>query len=81
MTIRRGGTIWRDQMDAAHAFMTAVLAHPVEESGEAVAGIDEAAASAGVDIEFSDLPHAERRPRSDLLRESLVDDFWPSPRR
>lgn len=66
---------WREQMDAAHAFMQTVLAHPVAESGEPVARIDEAAARAGVDIGFSERRHANGGPRLYLLRESLVDDL------
>lgn len=66
---------WRDQMEAAHAFMASVLAHRVEESGEGVASIDEAAAAAGVDIAFSQRPHANGGPRIYLLRESLIDDL------
>jgi D-alanyl-D-alanine dipeptidase len=52
-----------------------VLEFPVAESNEGVARIDQAAAAAGVDIAFSDRPHASGGPRIFLLRESLVVDL------
>ena len=64
---------WRDQMEAAHAFMSRVLEHPVEESGEPVARLDVAARDAGVDMAFAQRPHASGGPRLFLVRESLVD--------
>jgi zinc D-Ala-D-Ala dipeptidase len=66
---------WAEQMEAAHAFMLSVRAHPVRECEEPVARIDVAAARSGVDMAFSDLPHANGGPRVYLLRETLIDDL------
>ena len=62
-------------MDAAEAFMQAATRHPVEECLEGVAHLDHAVATAGVDIAFSEHPHAGGEPRLYLLRTSIVDDL------
>ena len=66
---------WAEQMEAAHAFMLSVREHPIDECEEPVARIDSAAAQAGVDVAFSDRPHATGGPRMYLLRETLIDDL------
>ena len=66
---------WSDQLDAAAEFMRAATAHPVDESREPVARLDLAAADAGVDIAFSERPHANGGPRLWLLRASIIDDL------
>ena len=47
-------------------------AHPLAETGERCGRLDEAAREAGVDVAFSDKPHANGGPRIWLLRESLI---------
>src|SRR6185312_16020260 len=66
---------WCGQMDAATAFMQAATAHPVEESSEPVERLDLAAANAGVDIAFSESPHANGGARIWLLRAKIIDDL------
>ena len=66
---------WTGQMDAAYRFMLAVQEHPVEECGEPAVFLPSAAASAGVTVLFSALPHARGLPRLYFLRRGLVEDF------
>jgi hypothetical protein len=44
---------WAKLMDEATEFMRAIMAYPVEECGEPMASLVEAAEAAGVDVEFS----------------------------
>ena len=64
---------WAEQMDAAVALVRAAAAHPLAESGEPCGRLDEAAHDAGVEMAFSDRPHANGGPRIWLLRESLIE--------
>ena len=63
---------WAEQMDAAVALVRAAAAHPLAESRERCGRLDEAAHEAGVEMAFSDRPHANGGPRIWLLRESLI---------
>jgi D-alanyl-D-alanine dipeptidase len=71
---------WGEQMDAAHAFMTDILAYPVRECGEPLLSLREAAASAGVDVRFSDKLHVLGLPRLFSLRERLIPGFLAAAR-
>ncbi len=66
---------WSEQMEAASRFMREVQAHPVEECGEPAIFLPAAAASAGVTVQFSTLPHVLGLPRRFFLRRDLLDDF------
>jgi D-alanyl-D-alanine dipeptidase len=66
---------WREQMDAAYAFMLAIQDYPVAECGEPLAGLPDAATAAGVRVLFSPLPHVRGLPRLFFLRRGLLDDF------
>jgi D-alanyl-D-alanine dipeptidase len=66
---------WTARLEAADAFMDAVMAHPVEESGEPLASLPQAAAAAGVEVAFSDLPHSLGLPRQYFLRAGLAPRF------
>lgn len=66
---------WREQMDAAYQFMLAIQDYPVAECGEPLAGLPEAAATAGVKVLFSPLPHVRGLPRLFFLRRGLLKDF------
>lgn len=63
---------WARTMDEAYEFMAQALAYPVAECHEPVASLTDAAASAGIRIEFSDKPHAAGAPRLFYLREGLI---------
>ena len=66
---------WKKEMDSAYAFMLEILDYPVAECGEPVASLPEAAASAGVKVFFSPLPHARGLPRLFFLRAGILKDF------
>lgn len=53
--------------------MERVLAHPVEDDGEPLADIREAARRAGVELRCAERPHAAERPRLFLLRARIVE--------
>jgi D-alanyl-D-alanine dipeptidase len=63
------------RLNEADAFMDAVIAYPVEESGEPMASLLEAADAAGVEVAFSDLPHSLGLPRQYFLRVGLIARF------
>jgi D-alanyl-D-alanine dipeptidase len=63
---------WAEQMDAAVALVRAAADHPLAESGERCGRLDEAAREAGVELAFSERPHANGGPRLWLLRQSLI---------
>lgn len=63
---------WTQQMEAAHALIMEVIRHPVDECGERVVALPEAAQDAGVDVQFSERPHVNGLPRLYLLREGLA---------
>lgn len=66
---------WTAQMDEADAFMRAIAEYPVEECGEPMASLVEAAQAAGVEVAFSDQPHLHGLPRQFYLREGLLPGF------
>lgn len=66
---------WRDEMDAAWRFMLAIQDYPVVECGEPLVHLPDAAAAAGVTVQFSPLPHVRGLPRLFRLRAGLVEDF------
>jgi len=66
---------WKDEMDAAYRFMLAIQEHPVAECGEPLASLPEAAASAGVTVHFSPLPHVRGLPRLFYLRAGILENF------
>jgi D-alanyl-D-alanine dipeptidase len=62
-------------MEQAYAFMERQLAHPVAECGQPMAWLPAAADAAGVEVTFSDLPHADGLARCFFLREGLIGSF------
>ncbi len=66
---------WTESMDAADAFMRTIMACPVDECGEPMASLVEAARSARVEVAFSDRPHVDGLPRLYFLRRGLVRRF------
>ncbi|MCX7030583.1 MAG: hypothetical protein NTU62_10760 [Spirochaetes bacterium] len=66
---------WSEEMDAAYRFMLAIQEAPVAECGEPLAALPEAAASAGVTVFFSALPHVRGLPRLFFLRTGIMKDF------
>ncbi|OHD72611.1 MAG: hypothetical protein A2177_02385 [Spirochaetes bacterium RBG_13_68_11] len=66
---------WRDEMDAAYRFMLAIQEYPVAECCEPLALLPAAAASAGVTVYFSPLPHVRGLPRLFYLRAGILKDF------
>lgn len=66
---------WAEQMDAATAFMQAINDFPVDDCGEQVVPLVEAARAAGVDVRFSAKPHVRGLPRLFWLREGLIEGF------
>jgi len=71
---------WAAEMDAAYAFMLAVQDFPLAECGEPAIPLREAAAEAGVEVLFSDLPHVRGLPRLHFLRQGLVPGFLAAAR-
>jgi D-alanyl-D-alanine dipeptidase len=71
---------WTQQMDAAFDFMVAIQAYPVEECGDPLVSIPDAAASAGVRMLFSTLPHVLGLPRLYYLRRGIMDEFLSAAR-
>jgi len=71
---------WRQQMDAAYAFMSAIMEYPVAECGEPLVGLPEAVKSAGVRVEFSTSRIGGRFDRLFYLREGLVPRFLAAAR-
>src|SRR4051794_27826067 len=63
---------WAEQMDAAVALVRAAAAHPLAEPGARCGRRDEAAREPGVEVDFSEKPHANGGPRIWLIRESLI---------
>ena len=66
---------WTTMLDQADAFMEEVTAYPLEECGEPMASLVEAAYVAGVEVGFSDQPHSHGLPRQYFLRVGLVPRF------
>jgi len=66
---------WAEAMDKAYEFMEAIAEYPVEECGEAMAPLREAAEEAGVEVKFSPTKLADRFERLFWLRKGLVKPF------
>lgn len=66
---------WTTSMDEADEFMAQIAAYPVEECGEPMASLVEAADTAGVEVLFTDAPHLHGMPRQFYLREALIARF------
>ncbi|MFN8442961.1 MAG: M15 family metallopeptidase [Caldilineaceae bacterium] len=66
---------WTAKMDEAFAFMGKIRQYPVNECGEPVVSLVDAASAAGVEVAFSDRPHVQGLPRLYWLRAGLIDSF------
>jgi len=66
---------WTAMMDEADAFMAQVSAYPLQECGEPMTSLLEAASAAGAEVAFSDAPHSHGLPRQYFLRAGLVPRF------
>jgi D-alanyl-D-alanine dipeptidase len=64
---------WRDSMEQGRRFMERMMEYPVRESHEPLASIEDAAASADVEMEFSASPIVDDIPRIFDIRESLIE--------
>ena len=71
---------WTEQMEAGHAFMEVMKAYPVEECGEPMAPLAQAAEQAGIEVRFSINKVAGGFDRIFWLREGLMDDFVSAAR-
>jgi zinc D-Ala-D-Ala dipeptidase len=71
---------WAAQMDAAYEYMLAVEAYPVEECGERMASLPDAADAAGVHVLFSAEKHVKGCDRIYHLREGLIPAFVSAAR-
>mgnify|MGYP001206635390 FL=1 len=65
---------WTEQMELGYAMVEKLIAFPVNECGEPFASLPDAAASAGVEMEFSTSKIAGELERVYFMRESLVHD-------
>ena len=67
---------WTQQFEAAWRFMfEGILPYPVEECGESLVSLPDAAARAGVDVVFSGAPHVRGLPRLFYLRQGQIAGF------
>lgn len=66
---------WKEQMEAAVSFMEKILDIPVQECGEKMVYLPDAAQQAGVEILFSESLLADRFDRQFYLREGLIKSF------
>jgi len=66
---------WQTQMDAAYDFMNQMLEYPVNECGENLVFLPDAAKANGVVIQFANTKIADKHKRLFYLRSGLVDDF------
>ena len=70
---------WRDQLEAATAFLGQCMDYPVAECGEPLVPLPEAAAAANVRVRFSGTPIVGDLPRIFCLREGLLAPFLAAP--
>lgn len=70
----RRRVFWKEQMEAAYEMMNEILDYPVEECGEKLVSLHEAAQAATVDIEFSSTLLSNKYKRIFYLREGLIQD-------
>jgi|SRR5688572_30094483 len=66
---------WTSQLEEALAFVRRVTEYPVEECGERMASLVDAARDAGVRVEFATNKHALGMDRIYYLREGQIDGF------
>lgn len=66
---------WTRQLDEAYAFMQRMLTYPVNECGESMVSLEDAAKDAGAEVEFSDKPHVLGLPRLFYLRAGQIESF------
>lgn len=66
---------WAEQMDDATQFMHRIMAYPVDECLEPCDSLPAAVEADGLDVEFSDLPHANGADRIYFLRRGLISSF------
>ncbi|MBN2295576.1 MAG: hypothetical protein JXM70_24310 [Pirellulales bacterium] len=66
---------WAAQLDDAHDFMMKIMEYPVEDCGERLVSLPDAADAAGVEVFFSARPHANGSPRVFVLRKGQIDGF------
>ncbi len=71
---------WRNSMDQGRRFMDRLLDYPARECGEPLASIEDAARSAGVEMEFSTTPIFGDVPRIYALREGLIEPLMATGR-
>src|SRR5690606_39113568 len=64
---------WQLHMERSHELLRAMERHPVQECGEPLASIPDAARAAGVEMYFSDTPCGGVFPRIYMIRTSLLD--------
>jgi len=65
---------WTEQMEQGYAMVEKLIAFPVNECGEGFASLPDAAASAGVEMQFSTSKIAGELDRVYYMRESLAHD-------
>jgi D-alanyl-D-alanine dipeptidase len=66
---------WTTLFDEAHDFMMKAMDCPVAECGERLISLEKASREAGVEVAFSERPHALGLPRIYALREGIIDNF------
>jgi D-alanyl-D-alanine dipeptidase len=71
---------WKRRMDEGRRFMEAVARYPVEECGEGLRPLRDAAREAGVEVAFSDTETVPGFPRLFFLREGLIARFVAAAR-
>jgi zinc D-Ala-D-Ala dipeptidase len=72
---------WAEQFDEAYSFMMRAVDCPVAECGERLISLPGAAREAGVEVAFSERPHAQGLPRIFVLREGQLARFVDAARR
>ena len=71
---------WRHTMDRGRRFMDRLLEYPVQDCGEPLASIEDAARSAGVEMEVSTTPIVGDLPRVFELRQGLIEPLLAAGR-
>jgi D-alanyl-D-alanine dipeptidase len=71
---------WQLHMERSHELLRAMERHPVQECGEPLASIPDAARAAGVEMYFSDTPCGGVFPRIYMIRTSLLDPLLAAAR-
>ncbi len=66
---------WASQMDEAFGFMEKMRGYPLEECGEEMGSLAEAAASEGLEVVFSETLIDGRHPRIFYVRRGLIPSF------